>query len=325
MEYDEVDDEELEDAVDDDAHQTVLWMWLNFRVQTFHCKNHYHDQLKLLHPEVGEKVLSVALADAVSEPGTVVVVSRDTFLAQSAVSSSERHIYEALGAVPERDLNLSCFVASLDSVEVLVVVGSVLLLTKSPIWTVGCILSLWLWDNMLTLTLAHLTSVLNWDDIVFEVALAGGISCQISADQRYWIPNGIVIDDGSLILQRLEGRVCSSLVSRGWLLQLSVTFLILINVFAHVEILKLLGVWIGLWIVGWNIELIWGTRLTTVWSNLVLILKSVQLQWWVSSVVSCHNFNLGRVLIDYFGVSCSLKSFYTRPIVHGVSKLLVVG
>lgn len=46
------------------------------------------------------------------------VVRRDAFLAHPAVPSSERHVYQALGAVSERDLDFSSPVAPLHSGQI---------------------------------------------------------------------------------------------------------------------------------------------------------------------------------------------------------------
>ena len=139
-------------------------------------------------------MLSIALSHAISEPRTMMIIRWHALLAQPAVPGAQRHINQALRAVPETNFNFTGLLAALDR-------GEVLLLHLLLIWlhlieirvVIAVRIAQWFLDVEIDLAhlrldlvlaraLAHLSCVLYRYNVVFQIALWWWICCIISWD-----------------------------------------------------------------------------------------------------------------------------------------------
>jgi hypothetical protein len=72
-----------------------------------------------LQPEIGIKVFPIPFTDAVADPRTMMVISADALFAHAAMSGPQRHINEALSAVPQANFYLACAVTTLNCRQIL--------------------------------------------------------------------------------------------------------------------------------------------------------------------------------------------------------------
>ena len=123
-------------------------------------------------------MLAITLTNASAEPRAVVIVRRHALLTHAAVARAQRHVYEALRAVAQANLNLARALASLHRRQVLlkVLLRVVLAVTSDAHIIVtqvverGDCVQMML-DHMLARAVAHLPCVLNGHDVVVHHAL----------------------------------------------------------------------------------------------------------------------------------------------------------
>ena len=144
-----------------------------------------------MEPQEYVKVLSVPLTDAVSEPGAMMVVSGNTFLASPAVSGSQRNVNKANLAHPKTKFDFASSVAPFNGREIL------LAFTGLMMHMIGLHRN---FSDVFPSTLAHLPRILNGHYII---ALRRRVSCVVSRDDsdthRVRYP-GTFVEDVALVV-----------------------------------------------------------------------------------------------------------------------------